>query len=84
MIQFKNHNEMSKMQWSRPMGIKELSQIFEVHRITMSSWLKNQVICNRQLSPRKWEVAVFELPCDLTSYNAETNSEVAGAGYYYS
>jgi hypothetical protein len=84
MIQYKIHNDISKTQWSRPMGIKELSQIFEVHRNTMSSWLKKQIICNRKLSPRKWEVAVFELPCDLTTDNPEVSSQVAGAEYSYS
>ena len=46
------------------MGLKQLSQIFEVHRNTMAKWLKDQVICNRQMSPRRWEVAVFELPIE--------------------
>ena len=60
----KNNNniDVTKIKWSRPMGLKQLSQIFEVHRNTMAKWLKDQVICNRQLSPRRWEVAVFELP----------------------
>ena len=63
----KNNNniDVTKIKWSRPMGLKQLSQIFEVHRNTMAKWLKDQVICNRQLSPRRWEVAVFELPYDL-------------------
>lgn len=56
--------DVTKVKWSHPMGLKELSQIFEVHRNTMSIWLKDQIICNRQLSPRRWEIAVFELPCD--------------------
>lgn len=59
-------NDVTKIKWSHPMGLKELSQIFEVHRNTMASWLKDQTICNRQLSPRRWEVAMFELP-----YNPE-------------
>ena len=66
-----NETNLSKMKWSHPMGLKELSQIFDVHRNTMSKWLKNQTVRNRQLSPRKWEVAVFELPYDLTSDNPE-------------
>jgi len=61
----KNNIDATKTQWSRPMGIKELSQIFDVHRNTMSEWLKNQIICNRQLSPRRWEVAMYELPQDF-------------------
>jgi hypothetical protein len=56
---------VTKMKWSHPMGLKELSQIFEVHRNTLAKWLKEQIICNRQLSPRRWEVAIFELPYDL-------------------
>ncbi|MBN2182492.1 MAG: hypothetical protein JW715_11320 [Sedimentisphaerales bacterium] len=68
----KNRNNVNEteVKWSRPMGLKELSQIFEVHRTTMSKWLKDQVVCNRQLSPRKWEVAVFELP-----YSSSTDTE---------
>ena len=67
----KNNNniDVTKIKWSRPMGLKQLSQIFEVHRNTMAKWLKDQVICNRQLSPRRWEVAVFELPYDLEEDN---------------
>ena len=70
----KNNVDVTKIQWSRPMGIKELSQIFDVHRNTMSEWLKNQIICNRQLSPRRWQIAVFELPCDLNTDNCLINS----------
>ena len=57
--------ELTDVKWSTPMTIKELSQIFDVHRNTLSKWLKEQVITNRQLSPRRWEVAEFELPKDL-------------------
>ena len=64
----KNNKAYSaKVQWSHPMGIKELSQIFDVHRNTISEWLKKQTICNRQLSPRRWQVAKFEMPCDLSN-----------------
>ena len=56
---------INKVKWTQPMTIKELSQIFDVHRNTLSKWLKNQVITNRQLSPRRWEVAEFELPKDF-------------------
>ncbi len=63
----KNNNKLdvTKEKWSHPMGLQELAQIFDVHRNTMSAWLKDQTICNRQLSPRRWEVAMFELPYDL-------------------
>ena len=60
-----NKVDVTKEKWSHPMGVKELSQIYEVHRNTMSKWLTNQTICNRQLSPRRWEVAMYELPYDL-------------------
>ena len=70
------NNDTSKIQWCHPMGLKELSQLFDVHRNTMSKWLKNQTLCNRQLSPRKWEVAVFELPYSLKVDNLEMNSQV--------
>ena len=70
-----NETNLSKMKWSHPMGLKELSQIFDVHRNTMSKWLKDQTVCNRQLSPRKWEVALFEMPYDLTRDNQEMISK---------
>lgn len=54
--------DTKQVKWSHPMGLKTLSQIFDVHRNTMSKWLKDQVICNQQLSPRRWRVAIFELP----------------------
>lgn len=57
--------DFSEIKWTQPMTIKELSQIYDVHRNTLSKWLKEQVITNRQLSPRRWEVAEFELPKDF-------------------
>ena len=70
----KDNIDVTKVKWSHPMGLKELSLIFEVHRNTMAKWLKDQVICNRQLSPRRWEVAISELPYNFeeekTSYIA--------------
>lgn len=69
------NNEIPNIQWCHPMGLKELSQIFDVHRNTMSKWLKSQTVCNRQLSPRKWVVAVFELPYDFNSDNMKMNSQ---------
>ena len=69
-----NNIDITKVKWSHPMGLKSLSNIFDVHRNTMSKWLRDQTICNRQLSPRRWEVAIFELPYDLTSDNIEINS----------
>ena len=41
------------------------SKIFDVHRNTMSKWLRDQVICNQQLSPRRWRIATYELPKDF-------------------
>ena len=67
MRQKSNKIDVTKVKWSHPMGLKGLSQIFDVHRNTMSKWLKNQIICNRQRSPRRWEVAIYELPYDLIS-----------------
>ena len=58
--QYKINN--AKIKWSRPMCVEELSKIFNVHRNTMTKWLKEQVICNRQLSPRRWQIPTDELP----------------------
>ena len=55
----------TKVKWSRPMCIEDLSKIFNVHRNTMSKWLKAGVIHNRQLSPRRWQIAMFDLPNGL-------------------
>jgi len=82
MIQQNRNINVMQVKWSHPMGLKELSQIFEVHRNTMSKWLKNQNVCNRKLSPRKWEVAIFELPYDLTSDNPEKTDEYIGERYF--
>ena len=60
-----NSNNITKINWSRAMNIKELSAVFNVDRNTMSKWLKDQVICNRQLSARKWQVAKDEFPNGL-------------------
>ena len=64
-MQTKEYVKPGKMQWSRPMGLKTMSQIFDVHRNTMSKWLRKQVICNQQLSPRRWRIAAFELPNEI-------------------
>ena len=76
------NNDISNVQWSHPMGLKELSNIFDVHRNTMSKWLKEQIICNRQLSPRKWEVAKFEFPYDLSYDNLGSSSKNNREEYY--
>ena len=57
-----NDSNITKINWSRAMSIEELSKIFKVHRNTMSKWLRDQVIRNRQLSARKWQVATNEFP----------------------
>ncbi len=56
---------LTEIKWTQPMTIKELAQIFDVHRNTLSKWLKEQVITNRQLSPRRWKIAEFEMPKDF-------------------
>jgi hypothetical protein len=61
-----NSSNVTKLRWSQPMGLKGLSQIFDVHRNTMSKWLKDQIIRNQQLSPRRWRVASYEMPDNLT------------------
>ncbi len=64
-MQTKEFVKTGKIQWSRPMGLKTLSQIFDIHRNTMSKWLREQVVCNQQLSPRRWRIAAFELPSEM-------------------
>lgn len=36
----------------------------------MSKWLKEQVIYNQHLSPRRWRIAVFELPNEIECENS--------------
>jgi hypothetical protein len=62
---------VTNIKWSQPMSVKGLSQIFDVHRNTMSKWLKDQVICNQQLSARRWRVATFEIPADMVPIEFE-------------
>ena len=66
--------DISKVKWSHPMSLKNLSQIFDIHRNTMSKWLKNQTICNRQLSARRWAVAMYELPYEFSMDNLEEDT----------
>ena len=54
-----------KLTWTQPMSLKQLAQIFDVHRHTMREWLDQQKICNEQLSARRWRIAVYELPDGL-------------------
>ena len=83
MIKNTNNVDVTKIQWSHPMGLKDLSQIFDVHRNTISKWLKNQTICNRQLSPRRWEIAIFELPYEFASDTFEINSSEFNSDFNY-
>ena len=62
-----------EIKWSSAMSIEKLSKIYNVHRNTMSKWLKDQVITNRQLSPRKWQVAKHLLPDCL---NEDENPDI--------
>ena len=57
-----NNIDTENIKWTRPMSIEELSRIYNVHRNTMSKWLKDQVICNKHLSARRWQIAEYELP----------------------
>ncbi len=49
---------------SNPMALKELAQMYDVHRNTMADWLRKQIVPNIQFSPRRWRVPFRELPCD--------------------
>lgn len=69
----KHNLDVTKIKWSQPMGIKSLSQIFDVHRNTMSKWLKDQIICNQQLSPRRWRVATYEMPDEMMNNDYDIN-----------
>ena len=57
-----DNDNITKTKWSHALSIEELSKIFNVHRNTMSKWLRDQVIRNRQLSSRKWQVDKDALP----------------------
>ncbi|MBN1972142.1 MAG: hypothetical protein JW787_00775 [Sedimentisphaerales bacterium] len=61
----KRRINLNNIKWSHPMSIKELSQIFDVHRNTLSKWLRNQILCNRQISPRRWQIAEDDMPKDV-------------------
>ena len=57
-----NNTNITKIKWSRVKSIDELTKFYHIHRNTMSKWLRDQVIPNRQLSPCKWQVAKHESP----------------------
>ena len=75
--------EEGNVQWSRPMDVKTLSRIFDVHRNTMSKWLKQQVIYNQKLSPRRWRIAIFELPNEKENENSIENLYISAAASSY-
>jgi len=52
----------AKFNWSELKELKELAKDFNLHRNTMREWLRNQVICNQQMSPRRWRVLISEFP----------------------
>jgi len=56
---------LQELKWSAPVGVKHWARIFDVHPNTMRKWLRNGVIRNEQLSPRRWRVAMEDLPAEL-------------------
>ena len=52
----------TKFNWCQSKELKELAKDFDLHRNTMSQWLKEQRICNQQMSPRRWRVPIHEFP----------------------
>jgi hypothetical protein len=50
------------VEWSAPESPTEWARIFGVHYNTMIQWLKEQLICNEQVSPRRYRIAKDELP----------------------
>jgi len=52
----------ASVSWSKPQGLKEWSKVFGVSENTMRNWLRDQNIQNQQLSPRRWKVAIGDLP----------------------
>ena len=61
--QLKAVQELSAIvKWSKLRSIQEWARIYGIHRDTMRKLLKNNVICNQQLTPRLWRIATYELP----------------------
>lgn len=58
-------DDVNLIKWTRPLSLKQWCVIFGVHRSTMAAWFKKQVICNEQLSPRRWRVCYGELPAEI-------------------
>jgi hypothetical protein len=48
--------------WSEAKSPTEWAQIFDVHYNTMIHWLRTQTILNDRISPRRYRIAVSELP----------------------
>lgn len=56
---------IEQIKWSQPMGLKKWADVFGTYSNTMQAWFKNQIVRNKQMSPRIWRVAVKDLPADL-------------------
>jgi hypothetical protein len=48
--------------WSVPDSPSVWAKVFKVHYNTMIKWLKTQAIKNLQVSPRRYRIAIEELP----------------------
>ncbi|NQT00560.1 MAG: hypothetical protein HQ580_00910 [Planctomycetes bacterium] len=55
----------TKFHWSELKELKDLTDIFHLHRNTMRQWLEEQRICNQQMSSRRWRVLIGEFPDGL-------------------
>ena len=56
---------IKQLKWSGPLGLNKWAEMYDVHPNTMRGWLKNDVLINEQISPRRWRIAIEDLPGDL-------------------
>ena len=56
---------IKQLKWSGPESLKKWAEAYKVHPNTMHRWLKDDVLINQQVSPRRWRIAIEDLPGDL-------------------
>jgi hypothetical protein len=56
------HKAPAEPEWSEPDSPSQWARLFGVHYNTMIAWLKRQIVRNKQVTPRRYRIAVDELP----------------------
>ena len=56
---------IKQLKWSAPLKVCQLADMYGVHTNTMHKWPNNDVLKSQQVSPRRWRIAIEDVPGEL-------------------